>query len=85
MLVNTLWSLLFGLEAAFIRVDALERRGYAHVASVVADDVADAEIKYLHGVANAAPRLRPPPLPTSVPVVATPPVIGVFPVRGDAT
>lgn len=82
VLVNSLWSLLFGLEAAAIRAHALERRGYAHVASVVADDVGDAEIKYLHGIATAVP--RPPPLPTSVPVAATPQVIGVFPARGDA-
>jgi hypothetical protein len=84
VVVGTLWSLLFGLEAATIRADALERRGYAHVASVVADDTSDAEIKYLHSAATARPRPVPPPLPSSVPrVSAASPVLGVFPARGE--
>lgn len=48
-LVDMLVSLLFALEATAIRQWTLRRRGYSHVASVVAPNEEAAELKFFSG------------------------------------
>jgi len=80
-LANTLYSLLFGLEAAAIRQWTLARRGFRQVASVLAANKEEAELKFFTAWRPQRPSFT--ATAAVLPPAPPPPVVGLFPEPGQ--